>query len=138
MNYKIDKKYDDMIYMNIAVERSKLSSCKKKKVGAVIVKDNQIISYGYNRTPNGFDDICEDHNGNTKWYVLHAEANAILKMSYSSSSCKGASIYITHFPCKECCKLIYLSNIKRVIYLHTKNNEEFYFLMKLKIEIDKL
>ncbi|WP_394798181.1 deaminase [Blattabacterium cuenoti] len=96
------------------------------------------MSNGYNRTPNGFDNLCEDYNGNTKWYVLHAEANAILKMSSSFLSCKGASIYITHFPCKECCKLIYLSNLKRVIYLYEKNDEEFYFLKKLKIEIKKL
>ncbi|WP_238784172.1 deoxycytidylate deaminase [Blattabacterium cuenoti] len=124
--------------MNIAIERSKLSFCKKKKVGSVIVKNNEIISDGYNRTPNGFSDICEDHNGNTKWYVLHAEANAILKMAYSSLSCKGASIYITHFPCKECCKLIYLSNIKRVIYLYEKNDERLYFLKKAKIIIEQL
>ncbi len=103
------------------------------------MKNNRIISNGYNRTPNGFDDTCEDYYGNTKWYVLHAEANAILKMSSSFLSCEGASIYITHFPCKECCKLIYLSNIKRVIYLlHEKSDEEFYFLRKLKIKIEKL
>ncbi len=112
---------------------------QKKKVGAVIVKNNKIISDGYNHTPDGFDDICEDHNGNTKWYVIHAEANAISKMASSSLSCEGASIYITHFPCKECCKLIYFSNIKRVIYLqHAIKNEELSFLRKLKIGIDKL
>ncbi|WP_317168493.1 deaminase [Blattabacterium cuenoti] len=96
------------------------------------------MSCGYNCTPNGFDNICEDHNGDTKWYVIHAEANAILKMSSSSLSCEGGSIYITHFPCKECCKLIYLSDIKRVIYLYEKNDEGLTFLKKLKIKIKKL
>ncbi|WP_238786144.1 deoxycytidylate deaminase [Blattabacterium cuenoti] len=127
-----------MKYMNIAIERSKLSFCKKKKVGSVIVKNNQIISDGYNCTPNEFDDLCEDHNGNTKWYVLHAEANAILKILSSSFSCEGASIFITHFPCKECCKLIYLSNIKKVIYLHEKNEEGVTFFKKVKIKIEKI
>ncbi|WP_185860833.1 deoxycytidylate deaminase [Blattabacterium cuenoti] len=134
----IYNKSDDLVYMNMAVEHSKLSFCKKKKVGAVIVKNKKIISNGYNRTPHGLNHICEDHNGDTKWYVIHAEANAILKISSSFLSCKGASIYITHFPCKECCKLIYLSNIKRVIYLYEKNDEGFIFLSKFKIKIEKL
>ncbi len=135
------KKNDDIVYMNKAIFVSKFSFCKKKKVGAVIVKDNKIISDGYNNTPIGFDNLCEDINGKTKWYVLHAEANAILKISSSSLSCNGASIYITHFPCKECSKLIYLSSLKRVIYLHKndkKDHESFFFLKKLEIEVEKL
>ncbi|WP_317168634.1 deaminase [Blattabacterium cuenoti] len=98
------------------------------------------MSYGYNKTPNGFDNICEEKNGKTKWYVIHAEENAILKLSSSFLSCKGASIYITHFPCEKCCKLIYQSNIKKIIYLHrsTKNDKEMFFLKKLKIKIKKL
>ncbi|WP_317167157.1 deaminase [Blattabacterium cuenoti] len=96
------------------------------------------MSNGYNQTPNGFDNICEEKNGSTKWYVIHAEANAILKISSSYFSCEKASIYITHSPCKECSKLIYLSKIKRVIYLYKKNDNGLSFLKKLKIKIKKL
>ncbi|AER40541.1 MAG: dCMP deaminase family protein [Flavobacteriales bacterium] len=133
-------KKNDMNYMNLAMEWSKFSYCKKKKVGAVIVKNNRIISDGYNGTPSGFDNICEDQNGYTKWYVLHAEANAILKLAYSSQSCKGATLYITHFPCKECSKLIHQSKIERVVYFYQCSiiNDELNFLKKSKIIIDQL
>ncbi|WP_317168681.1 deoxycytidylate deaminase [Blattabacterium cuenoti] len=98
------------------------------------------MSYGYNKTPSGFDNKCEEKNGDTKWYVLHAEANAILKLSYSSLSCEGSTIYVTHFPCQECCKLIYQSRIRKVIYLHnyTKKDKRMIFLNRLKIKIKKL
>ncbi|WP_185858637.1 deoxycytidylate deaminase [Blattabacterium cuenoti] len=130
----------DTIYMKIAIELSKLSFCKKKQVGAIIVKNNRIISNGYNRTPNGFDQTCEDENGKTKWDVIHAEENAILKTASSFLSCKGSTIYVTHFPCKGCCKLIYQSNIKRIIYLYTENqdHDSIMFLKQLKIKIKKL
>ncbi|WP_185851837.1 deoxycytidylate deaminase [Blattabacterium cuenoti] len=141
MNYKKIYK-NDRDCMNTAIEWSQLSYCKKKKVGAVIVKNHRIISNGYNRTPNGFDDnICEDKNGETKWYVLHAEADAILKMASSSKSCKEASLYITHAPCKECSKLIHQSKIKRVVYLHSKcspiRNDVLNFFEKSKIVIEQ-
>ncbi|WP_185864571.1 deaminase [Blattabacterium cuenoti] len=135
------QKNDDIYYMSQAICISKSSFCKKKKVGAIIVKNNKIISDGYNHTPIGFDNICEDIDGKTKWYVLHAEANAILKTSSSSLSCDGASIYITHFPCKECSKLIYLSSIKKVIYLYENNkktNDIYFFLKRMQIKVEKL
>ena len=102
--------------MRIATEWSKLSYCKRKQVGAIIVKDRMIISDGYNGTPSGFENCCEDHNGLTNWYVLHAEANAILKVARSTQSCDNATLYITLSPCKECSKLIHQSGIKRVVF----------------------
>jgi len=85
-------------------------------VGAIIVRDRMIISDGYNGTPSGFENCCEDHEGLTQWYVLHAEANAILKVARSTQSCDNATLYITLSPCKECSKLIHQSGIKRVVY----------------------
>lgn len=108
----------DVAYMRMALEWGRLSYCKRKKVGALIVKDRMIISDGYNGTPTGFPNQCEDEEGYTQWYVLHAEANAILKVASSTQSCKGATLYITLSPCKECCKLIHQSQIDRVVYLH--------------------
>ncbi|WP_317167202.1 deaminase [Blattabacterium cuenoti] len=97
------------------------------------------MSFGFNKTPNGFPHSCEDKNGNTNWYVIHAEANAILKIASNFLSCEKSTIYITHFPCKECCKLIYLSKIKKVIYLYYKNNhDENDFLNKLGIIAQQL
>lgn len=113
-----DKDYKYHItYLKMATQWSTLSCCKRKKVGALIVKDGTIISDGYNGTPKSFPNDCEDKDGNTYWYVLHAEANAILKVSKSSQSTEGATLYITYSPCKECSKLIIQSGIKRVIYL---------------------
>lgn len=92
------------------------SYCQRRQVGALIVKDNMIISDGYNGTPSGFENICEDETGITKPYVLHAEANAITKVAASTNDSSGATIYITASPCLECAKLIIQSKIKRVVY----------------------
>lgn len=103
-------------YLRIAREWAQLSHCQRKKVGAIIVKDRMIISDGFNGTPTGFENCCEDEQGDTKWYVLHAEANAILKVAGSTQSCKGATLYITLSPCQQCSKLIHQAGIIRVIY----------------------
>ena len=92
------------------------SYCERRKVGALVVKNNMIISDGYNGTPTGFENICEDENNTSKPYVLHAEANAITKLARSSNSSDGATLYVTASPCIECAKLIIQSGIKRVIY----------------------
>ncbi len=92
------------------------SYCERRKVGAILVKDRMIISDGYNGTPSGFENVCEDEDGNTKSYVLHAEANAITKVAKSNNSSEGATLYITDSPCIECAKLIIQSGIKRVVY----------------------
>ena len=117
MTDKKQNKYDKA-YLRIAVEWSKLSYCKRKQVGAIIVRDRMIISDGYNGTPSGFENCCEDDNNQTQWYVLHAEANAILKVAKSTQTCDNSTLYITLSPCKECSKLIYQSGIKRVVYMH--------------------
>lgn len=108
-------KYDNL-FLGIAESFSKMSYANKKKVGAIIVKDNSIISDGYNGTPSGYCNECEDSEGNTYWYVLHAEANAITKIAKNNQSCLGATLYITLSPCRECSKLIIQSGIKRVVY----------------------
>ena len=115
MSVKKQEKYD-RAYLEMAKIWGQLSHCKRKKVGALIVKDRMIISDGYNGTPTGFENLCEDEDYYTKWYVLHAEANAILKVAASTQSCYGATLYITLSPCKECSKLIHQSGIKRVVY----------------------
>jgi len=115
MDHKKLNKYDKA-YLRIAREWGQLSYCKRKKVGAIIVRDRMIISDGYNGTPTGFENCCEDEDGLTSWYVLHAEANAILKVARSTQSCEGATLYITLSPCRECSKLIHQSGIKRVVY----------------------
>ncbi|GIM54235.1 deoxycytidylate deaminase [Capnocytophaga cynodegmi] len=126
----------DKAYMRMALEWAKLSYCKRKQVGAIIVKDRMIISDGYNGTPTGFDNCCEDEKGDTKWYVLHAEANAIMKVASSTQSSQGATLYITMSPCKECSKLIHQSGIKRVVYKDAyKDNEGILFLEKAGVEI---
>ena len=109
----------DKAYLKMALEWGELSYCKRRKIGALIVKDKMIISDGYNGTPTGFENFCEDDKGYTKWYVLHAEANAIAKVSSSTQSTNGATLYITLSPCRECSKLIFQSGIIRVVY----NNE---------------
>jgi len=129
----------DKAYLRIAREWGQLSHCHRKKVGAVIVKDRMIISDGYNGTPTGFENPCENEEGYTKWYVLHAEANAILKVAASTHSCKDATLYITLSPCKECSKLIYQAGITRVIY-HTayKDDSGIKFLLKSGVEVKQI
>ena len=126
----------DIAYLKMAKEWAKLSYCKRKQVGALIVKDKMIISDGYNGTPTGFENVCEDDKNYTKWYVLHAEANAILKVASSTQSCKGATLYITLSPCKECSKLIHQSGIKRLVYSKAyKDNSGLKFLEKAGVEL---
>ncbi|TXE08165.1 dCMP deaminase family protein [Gelidibacter salicanalis] len=129
----------DKAYLRIAKEWGKLSHCQRKQVGAVIVKDRMIISDGYNGTPTGFENYCEDDEGYTKWYVLHAEANAILKVAASTQSCKGATLYITLSPCKECSKLIHQAGIIRVVYHDGYKDESgLEFLSKAGIELQHI
>ena len=129
----------DVAYLKMALEWAKLSYCKRKQVGALIVKDRTIISDGYNGTPSGFENCCEDENNQTKWYVLHAEANAILKISRSTQSCEGATLYLTLSPCKECSKLIFQSGIKRVVYIQDyPDNEGLVFLESAGVETLKI
>ena len=116
MNNSQKQKRYDVAYMRMALEWAKLSYCERKQVGALIVKDQMIISDGYNGTPSGFENYCETESGETKWYVLHAEANAILKCAKYGQSCQDADLYLTLSPCKECSKLIHQAGIKRVIY----------------------
>lgn len=106
----------DKRYMRMAFIWSENSYCKRRKVGALLVKDKMIISDGYNGTPSGFENICEDENNVTKPYVLHAEANAITKVAHSNNSSNGATLYVTSSPCIECAKLIIQAGIKRVVY----------------------
>jgi dCMP deaminase len=135
MNTKKQKKYDTA-YLKMAKEWAKLSHCKRKQVGALIVKDKMIISDGYNGSPTGFDNTCEDENGNTKWHVLHAEANAILKVASSTQGCNNATLYLTLSPCKDCSKLIHQSGIKRVVYANAyKDTTGLDFLKKAKVEL---
>ncbi len=138
MPKKKQLKYDKA-YLRIAREWGELSHCERKKVGAVIVKDRMIISDGFNGTPTGFENPCEDEEGYTKWYVLHAEANAISKVASSTQSCKGATLYITLSPCKECSKLIHQAGIKRIVYqVDYKDNSGLSFLTKAGVEIEKI
>jgi dCMP deaminase len=106
----------DTRYLRMAKIWSENSYCDRRKVGALIVKDKMIISDGYNGTPSGFENVCEDESGKTKPYVLHAEANAISKVAKSFNSSDGATLYITASPCIECAKLIIQSGIKRVVF----------------------
>ena len=125
----------DKAYLKMAMEWAKLSYCERKQVGALIVKDRMIISDGYNGTPSGFENVCETDLGTTKWYVLHAEANAILKVARSTQSTEGATLYQTLSPCKNCSKLIHQSGIKRVVFTHKyKDTEGVDFLLKAGVE----
>ena len=136
MSQKKQLRYDKA-YLRMALECGKLSHCKRKQVGAIIVKDRMIISDGYNGTPTGFENYCEDDEGYTKWYVLHAEANAILKVASSTQSCKGATLYITLSPCKECSKLIHQAGITRVVYSKGyKDDSGLRFLEKAGVKIE--
>jgi dCMP deaminase len=141
INKMEDKKLNkyDKAYLRIAKEWSQLSYCKRKQVGAIIVKDRMIISDGYNGTPSGFENCCEDEEGLTRWDVLHAEANAILKVARSTQSCEGATLYITLSPCKECSKLIHQSGIKRVVYHNGyRDDSGLQFLTKAGIEVEHI
>ena len=110
------KEVFDKRYMRMATIWAENSYCERRKVGALIVKDKMIISDGYNGTPSGFENICEDENNVTKPYVLHAEANAITKIARSNNNSEGATLYVTASPCIECAKLIIQAGIKRVVY----------------------
>ncbi len=126
----------DIAYLRMAREWSKLSYCNRRQVGALIVRNKMIISDGYNGTPSGFENICEDEEQNTKWYVLHAEANAILKVASSTQSCKGATLYITMSPCQGCSKLIHQAGITRMVYVEEyKDTSGVDFLRKAGVEI---
>ncbi|MDG1038696.1 MAG: dCMP deaminase family protein [Polaribacter sp.] len=135
MTDKKQLKYD-RAYLKMAYEWGKLSHCKRKQVGALIVKDRMIISDGFNGTPTGFDNCCEDKDGITKWEVLHAEANAILKVAASTQSTNGATLYITLSPCIQCSKLIYQAGINRVVFANKyKDISGIDFLEKAGVKI---
>lgn len=125
MGYQEEKQHQlDLRYLRMARIWAENSYCVRRKVGALIVKDKMIISDGYNGTPSGFENICEDENGKTKSYVLHAEANAITKVAKSANNCDGSTLYITAAPCIECSKLIIQAGIKRVVYSEDYRSEE--------------
>jgi dCMP deaminase len=125
----------DKRYLQMAQIWAQNSYCKRRQVGAIIVKAKMIISDGYNGTPEGFENICEDEDNKTKPYVLHAEANAITKVAKSNNSSEGSTLYITTSPCMECSKLIIQSGIKRVVFSGLYHKEEgLRLLEKAKIE----
>jgi dCMP deaminase len=135
---KKQRRYDNA-YMRMAEEWAKLSHCTRKKVGALIVKDRMIISDGYNGSPSGFPNECENAEGETHWYVLHAEANAITKLARSQNSAEGATLYITLSPCRDCAKLILQSGISRVVYKQAyKDTSGIDFLDKAFIKTELL
>jgi dCMP deaminase len=127
----------DIRYLRMAKIWAENSYCKRRQVGALIVKNQMIISDGYNGTPSGFENICEDENFVTKPYVLHAEANAITKVAASNNNSSGATIYITASPCIECAKLIIQSGIKRVVFCDKyHSNEGIELLKRASINVD--
>ena len=129
----------DKQYLRIAQIWSENSYAKRRKVGAIIVKDRMIISDGYNGTVSGFDNVCEDDNGNTHPYVLHAEANAITKVAQSTNSSKDATLYTLVSPCMECSKLIIQAGIKRVVYAEEyRITEGIDLLRQAGIVVDKI
>ena len=135
---KKQRRYDNA-YMRMAEEWAKLSHCTRKNVGALIVKDRMIISDGYNGSPSGFPNECENAEGETHWYVLHAEANAITKLARSQNSAEGATLYITLSPCRDCAKLILQSGISRVVYKQAyKDTSGIDFLDKAFIKTELL
>lgn len=144
-----DKKIDSVImdkqtkydttYLKMAREWANLSHCKRKQVGAIVVKNGMIISDGYNGTPAKMDNNCEDCDGKTHWFVLHAEANAILKCAKHGQSCEGSTLYLTHSPCKDCSKLVLSSGIKRLVYIEKyKDTSGLDFLSDNGIEINQI
>ena len=125
----------DKRYIRMASIWAENSYCQRRKVGALIVKDKMIISDGYNGTPSGFENICEDETGKTKPYVLHAEANAITKVAKSNNSSEGSTLYVTSSPCIECAKLIIQSGIRRVVYCDDyHSNDGLNLLQRVGIE----
>jgi dCMP deaminase len=125
--------------MKMALEWAKLSHSQRLKVGSLIVKDGMIISDGFNGTPTGYSNKCEDDSNQTLWYVLHSEANAILKCAKNGISCKGATMYLTHSPCKECAKLIYQSGITRLVYNEKyRDDSGVDFLIESAMKVDFL
>jgi dCMP deaminase len=136
---KIKQRRYDKAYLKMSLEWAQLSHCQRKQVGALIVKDRMIISDGYNGTPSGFENICETNQGDTKWYVLHAEANAILKVARSTQSTEGATLYQTLSPCKDCSKLVHQSGIRRVVFIHKyKDTTGIEFLTKAGVEVEHI
>lgn len=132
------RKYD-IAYLRMATEWAKLSHCHRRQVGALIIKDGMIISDGYNGTPTGFENECEDNDGATKWYVLHAEANAMMKLTRSGNKAKDATLYLTMSPCKECSKLILQAGISRVVYIEKyKDHSGLDFLNSFGLEIEHI
>ncbi|NMB37250.1 MAG: dCMP deaminase family protein [Bacteroidales bacterium] len=129
----------DLSYLEMAQVWAKNSYCKRKQVGALIVKDRMIISDGYNGTPSGFENVCEDETGATKPYVLHAEANAITKVAKSGNSSEGSTLYVTAAPCLECSKLIIQAGIKRVVYHEEyRITDGIELLRRAGIEVEQL
>ena len=134
--YKDKQKQYDKRYLKMAEIWAENSYCKRRKVGALIVKGKMIISDGYNGTPSGFENVCEDNDNLTKPYVLHAEANAITKVAKSNNSSEGATLYVTTSPCMECSKLIIQSGIKRVVFRDKyRNTEGLELLERAKVEL---
>ena len=129
----------DLAYLRMADEWAKLSHCNRKQVGALIVRDGMIVADGYNGTPSGFPNACENDGGETHWYVLHAEANAITKLARSTHGAHGATLYITLSPCRDCAKLILQSGIVRVVYADAyKDRDGLDFLKKAGVTLDHL
>jgi len=129
----------DLRYLRMARIWAENSYCKRRQVGALVVKDNMIISDGYNGTPSGFENVCEDDNNVTKPYVLHAEANAITKLARSNNNSEGATLYVTASPCIECSKLIIQAGIKRVVYAEKYRLDDGIKLMeKAGLEVEYL
>ena len=129
----------DKVYMRMAQEWAKLSHATRLKVGSLIVKDGMIISDGFNGTPTGFDNRCENENGETHWFVLHSEANAILKCAKNGISCKGATMYLSHSPCRDCAKLIYQSGLTRLVFNQKyRDDSGVDFLIESGVTVDYL
>lgn len=129
----------DLRYLRMARIWASNSYCKRRQVGALVVKDRMIISDGYNGTPCGFENVCEDDNGLTKTYVLHAEANAITKLARSSNNSEGSTLYVTSSPCIECAKLIIQAGIQRVVYSEQyRLDDGIRLLRRAGIEVEQI
>lgn len=129
----------DLRYLRMARIWAENSYCQRRKVGALVVKEKMIISDGYNGTPSGFENICEDEHNTTKPYVLHAEANAITKIARSGNNSEGGTLYVTDSPCIECAKLIIQAGIKRVVYAEKyRLNEGIELLERAGIKVEYL